>query len=243
VGLCGSDHDTKLAVYSGCGCPSASPLACSDDDCGSGIENLQSRVEIAVTFGQEYMIRAGGFDPVQDQGDGLLTIGCNVDNCATGTGNCFVPSPTGQPGCGDAACCASTCDLDQYCCDVEWDEFCAAEAQGACTGTFPACTPAAGACGTPHDVGEVGCSDVDCCNTVCFEDPYCCITTWDANCVDEAEELCFLTCGSPGGCFSVHVEPGCSDVACCQLVCTEDPICCSRTWDPLCVALAGDLCP
>ena len=30
VSLCGGEYDSKLAVYAGCGCPTAAPLACSD---------------------------------------------------------------------------------------------------------------------------------------------------------------------------------------------------------------------
>ncbi|MEK7730364.1 MAG: DUF4215 domain-containing protein, partial [Planctomycetota bacterium] len=100
VSLCGSDYDTKLAVYAGCGCPTAAPLACSDDDCGTGVENVQSRVTFAATAGQSYLVRVGGY--LGEQGDGRLTIGCNVDACGNGSGDCFTASPTEAPGCGDA---------------------------------------------------------------------------------------------------------------------------------------------
>ncbi len=55
---CGTTFDTKLAVYSGCGCPDGGNLiACNDDAC-----SLQSRVTLAVTAGESYMIRVGAYD-------------------------------------------------------------------------------------------------------------------------------------------------------------------------------------
>ncbi|MFH1110802.1 MAG: hypothetical protein V1790_16635 [Planctomycetota bacterium] len=240
--LCGSGYDTKLAVYAGCDCPTAAPLDCSDDDCGTGVENVQSRVTFAATSGQKYLLRVGGF--LGDQGDGRLTIGCNLDACANGTGDCFVASPTEGAGCGDATCCGKTCDLDRFCCDVTWDATCAGEAQGVCTGSFAACAPGAGVCNLPDTTP--GCDSVSCCNRVCMSDPFCCLDSWDATCVDEANSMCFLTCGiGAGDCHAAHTTPGCNAVACCQAVCTEDPFCCDTNWDQACVddAAASPSCP
>lgn len=67
-----------------------------------------------------------------------------------------------------------------------------AEAEGVCDGSFRAC-PSAGACGIAHiDPPTPGCDNVDCCNRVCLVDPFCCLTQWDAQCVDEAsaESMC-----------------------------------------------------
>jgi hypothetical protein len=36
--------------------------------------------------------------------------------------------------------------------------------------------------------------------------------------------------------------PGCSDFACCTIVCEFDPLCCVIAWDSLCVTLAESLC-
>jgi len=264
--LCGSDYDTRLAVYAGCGCPTAAPLACSDDDCGTGAGNVQSRVTFAATAGQKYLVRVGGYlfsgvctlgfctagnvgapctanaqCNLVDQGDGRLTIGCNVDACANGSGDCFVPSPTQAPGCGDATCCASTCELDQFCCDVTWDATCAGEAQCLCTGTCLACAPGAGSCGVPD--ATPGCG-VDCCNRVCMVDSFCCLTEWDTTCVGEAESMCFLACiPSAGPCLSAHPTPGCNLKPCCQAVCSEDSYCCDTNWDQTCADSAVILCP
>jgi len=243
VSLCGSDYDTKLAVYAGCDCPTSAPLACSDDDCGTGVENVQSRVTVAVTTGQKYLVRVGGYDV--EQGDGRLTIGCNVDACANGSGDCLAASPTNDPGCGDATCCATTCELDRFCCDVTWDATCAGEAEGVCDGSFRACGPASGVCGLPDNTP--GCDNTSCCNEVCLVDPYCCLEEWDGTCVDEAESMCFLTCGASAGdrdCGSPHPGlPGCNNDPCCAAVCAQDPFCCDTEWDQVCADKAATECP
>ena len=46
-------------------------------------------------------------------------------------------------GCDDLECCGATCGSDRYCCEIAWDEFCAAAAEGECT--FPPCYGLGGA--------------------------------------------------------------------------------------------------
>lgn len=241
ISLCGSNYDTKMAVYSGCGCPQAnSAIGCSDDDCGSGVENVQSRVEVNVTQGQQYMVRVGGF--IGEQGDGTLTITCGqADSCTTATSDCLSASPEGGPGCEDDACCEDVCEVDQFCCDIAWDSFCAGEAEGLCDGSFAVCAAESGACTTAST--EPGCSNVTCCNTVCERDPFCCIDSWDENCVSEANAFCALTCNSRAGdCFTAHDNAGCNSVPCCQAVCPDDPFCCDTEWDVNCVDAALQQC-
>lgn len=51
-----------------------------------------------------------------------------------GAGNCAVETP-GVPGCTNPACCKLVCDPvngDPFCCDVEWDDACAAAALQVC---------------------------------------------------------------------------------------------------------------
>ncbi len=38
--------------------------------------------------------------------------------------------------------------------------------------------------------GSPGCTDGECCESVCAVDPFCCVVGWDATCVGEAAELC-----------------------------------------------------
>jgi len=58
------------------------------------------------------------------------------DPCGAGSGDCFVPRTT--PGCGDAACCATTCALLPDCCDIAWDAACTVAADEACGAPVPA---------------------------------------------------------------------------------------------------------
>jgi hypothetical protein len=56
-------------------------------------------------------------------------------------------------------------------------------------------------------------------------------------------DLCEDPCGaSEAPCDTAHGEPGCSDAKCCGAVCTADPLCCTKSWDALCVAAAQKLC-
>lgn len=241
ISLCGSNFDTKMAVYAGCQCPDAdSAIACSDDDCGSAPQNLQSRVAVNVVAGQSYMIRIGGF--AGQQGEGALNISCGTGDPCTGSAtDCLEESPDESGGCADTACCQATCDVDRYCCDVLWDAYCAAEAEGLCDGSFEACETADTSC--TFASLQPGCDDSVCCNSVCGRDPYCCIVEWDVDCVEGANGYCGLTCGSRAeSCFSPHASPGCDNVACCQQVCPADPFCCSTEWDENCVAAAQNSC-
>jgi hypothetical protein len=64
----GPGLDTKMAVYSGAGCPSGAPLVCNDDSC-----NLNSSVHTPVIAGNVYMVQLGVF-PGTSGGTGNLTI-------------------------------------------------------------------------------------------------------------------------------------------------------------------------
>ena len=62
--LCGSEFDTRLAIWDACG---GNELACNNDDCG-----LQSVVTLPVTLGTTYYVQVGGYN--DDIGNGDLTI-------------------------------------------------------------------------------------------------------------------------------------------------------------------------
>ena len=74
ISTCGAaDFDTRISVYladGGCPTSGSSPLACSDDDCGTG-----SLVNTFGLAGTTYLIRVGS--PVDSSGSGTLTIECN----------------------------------------------------------------------------------------------------------------------------------------------------------------------
>ncbi|MCI0364076.1 MAG: hypothetical protein L0219_09365 [Phycisphaerales bacterium] len=47
-----------------------------------------------------------------------------------GTGSCFTPHP--NTACNDAACCDAVCAADPFCCNTDWDNQCANEANQLC---------------------------------------------------------------------------------------------------------------
>ena len=82
--LCGSEYNTKIAVYEGCTCPKeASAFECNDDDCGGPPQSLAT---FTVNPGQGYLIRIGGF--AGDQGNGTLIITGLFGACCTPDGTC-----------------------------------------------------------------------------------------------------------------------------------------------------------
>ena len=90
-------------------------------------------------------------------------------------------------------------------------------------------------CLTVH--ANPGCSDSECCSSVCALVPECCSVTWDESCRSLADSTCVGLCGvtASGSCTSAHANGGCSDPACCAAVCAQDPVCCDTVWDGTCV--------
>ncbi len=167
-----------------------------------------------------------------------------------GPGDCFTPHP--NPMCDDASCCNVVCTYDPRCCDTEWDTTCATIALNACSTTFNwqdewKC-PCEGSCFEARDPEspQPGCDDASCCAAICRIDPACCETNWDENCATDARFFCGspLECGASvtGSCTESHDTPFCEDAACCEAVCSIDPICCSTAWDSFCVSFAEDRC-
>ena len=72
VDLCGSDYDSKLAVYVDTGvCPPVDdPVACNND---ASCANFASQVMFTATQGTTYLIRAGSF-ALGDGGNGVLEV-------------------------------------------------------------------------------------------------------------------------------------------------------------------------
>ena len=103
-------------------------------------------------------------------------------------------------------------------------------------------SPTGGSCLQVHSTR--GCSNADCCTTVCNLQPSCCTVSWDSGCVDLANSQCNWLCGatSAGSCASSHANPSCSDAACCSTVCAIDPACCTFGWDGTCVFEAELYC-
>jgi hypothetical protein len=65
------------------------------------------------------------------------------DACGGDAGSCF--EIRGVPGCSDAACCATVCAEDPFCCETEWDYLCRQLAVERCAPPVPANDTAEGA--------------------------------------------------------------------------------------------------
>jgi hypothetical protein len=137
------------------------------------------------------------------------------EGCGSTPESCVLPHP--KRGCADAACCQDICALDDYCCNVEWDDNCALLAQINCepAGPVPCGDPDAGSCTAPHPTPA--CNDAACCDQVCASWDPCCVTAWDSFCVSLAQSLCSTTC-----------DPGCPTGSS-----QEIETCGSRTNDPV----------
>ena len=143
------------------------------------------------------------------------------------------------PGCDDPACTATVCAADPFCCETAWDDLCADAALELCGGL---CGPTpSDCCVTPSELP--GCMDPACEAAVCAADPFCCDSSWDDLCVDEAGGLCVLCGAGSSDCCAPQESPGCSDLPCEAVVCAADPFCCNTTWDSLCADAAAVACP
>ena len=198
--------------------------------------------------------------------EGPFGLQCGGDT----TSSCFYQNFS--PFCDDAACCQLVCGYDRFCCDNRWDTLCAKLATAACdsvgvgicgpvvaapVGDYPPPTgpsyrscfeerPAEFCAGYPN-CSPAGCDNAECCNNVCYVDPYCCEIRWDQICADGADILCpenFPECGFVlnGSCFIPHKKPFCDDGRCCENVCNIEPTCCELEWDELCVETAERNC-
>lgn len=63
--------------------------------------------------------------------------------------------------------------------------------------------PAAGDCCVAN--GTPACSDADCCNLICAQDPLCCDTQWDKICANAAAAQCTVCSGGGGGCDKAQI--------------------------------------
>ncbi|NUN15234.1 MAG: lamin tail domain-containing protein [Myxococcales bacterium] len=154
--------------------------------------------------------------------------GCQ--SCAEDCGSCDPCVPTDQPGCGGCECESCVCDLDDFCCTVQWDELCVVSCIADCgedTCTSDGCGPSV----------LTGCGGCECEACVCAGDPFCCDVQWDETCVDSCA-ACGQDCGSDG-CFESGLA-GCNGCECETCVCDEDPFCCDLAWDNACVETCID---
>ena len=152
------------------------------------------------------------------------------------SGNPFEANMT--PGCLDRDCCEIICTADPFCCATAWDETCASDALVACGDCGAASS------GSPYQPSETGgTSDADCCQTVCTNDPFCCLSQWDVFCARDAMGDC-AGCGleESGSPFVANGTPGSDELACCEAVCPIDSFCCESDWDAICASRAALAC-
>lgn len=97
-----------------------------------------------------------------------------------------------------------------------------------------------GSCYEVHVVR--GCFNPECCGTVCGVDPFCCESTWDQLCVDEANDYCAQCGDTAATCYAAHAGHGCATPECCALVTATDSLCGNYEWDETCAHLAMTLC-
>lgn len=93
--------------------------------------------------------------------------------------------------------------------------------------------------------GAPGCSDPSLRECVCAVDPYCCVSGFDAYCVQLGVSQCASQCQGPansGSCCSESSGSGCGDDAVEACVCGLAPYCCSGPYDNACVSLASGVC-
>ena len=170
----------------------------------------------------------------------------DLPGCGASAGSCCIANTT--PGCDDADCVALICASDPFCCNTAWDGICAGAAAEYCPQACGGCGLSdAGPCCAAND--SPGCDDAPCCQTVCDLNPDCCGDggEWTLECVVLAVANCDGHCGacgevSSGSCCAPNGTAYCSDGACCNLVCNEDPYCCEIVWDGCCAKLAVEHC-
>lgn len=85
--LCGSDFDTKMAVYDGYTCsPLPTQLAYDDDDCPT---NTASLIEgIPVVYGNEYLVEVGGYSTYTGNTELVIDLVIGGACCDPATGEC-----------------------------------------------------------------------------------------------------------------------------------------------------------
>jgi hypothetical protein len=238
-----NDNPKTCGTYPTCGpiathdCCTTGDVGCTDEDCCETVCDVDpfccTTAWDTICVNEAITMCPGLCVPIEDD--------CNGD---AATHDCCT---TGGVGCSDEACCKMVCSLDPFCCTSAWDTLCVSIAEAFCGLFCSVCGDAA-----THDccttTGGVGCTDADCCETVCDIDPFCCTVAWDSICVSEAFTMCDVCHDDPWcGDGATHDccttgGVGCTDADCCNLVCSVDSFCCTSQWDGFCVLEAEALC-
>lgn len=196
----------------GCSEPAAATCVCDELPQCCDDEWTQECVEEGVLLG---CMQCGAGDEGGEPDEGGDTgAPMNLGSCClSGDG----------PGCAEEQLMSCVCDTDPFCCDALWDEACAAMVEELGCGDGPGGDdggdggdggmpaddggmpgdgggmpgdgggmPTGGPCCTAQTDPLCGNLIIEAC--VCFEDPFCCLFSWDATCVSEVESLMCGTC-------------------------------------------------
>lgn len=263
---CGSQFDTKLAVYAGNDCPTetTSATACDDNRCGDD-RSLQSMLVMPVESGSPVVIRIGshGHHPIPSEaaglsGPGVLTIRCEpapqADLCAAAvpqalpfvwTGSNALATPDCPSFAGGSVWVALTIDSpSSVVVDYEGFDF-VPVFDSAWRGIMDTCD-----CATSISSDRVEQNDGsirltwNCLGSGTYYYPV--VADPDSEggyWVGGVSAPCTSACHNAlGDCCSAGEGVGCGDFACCDSICRLDSYCCTTEWDVLCVDKALALC-
>ncbi len=215
--------------------------ASSGADCDTGMLGVCAAGTIRCESGAEACAQStlAGAEACNDLDDN-----CNgqVDEGNPGSGG---GCNTGMPG----VCAGGTesCSDGAFICVQS--EFPQAEICG--NGLDDDCNGAADdACGCSHDLCAIGgllVSGCDpCVTSICAADPFCCASSWDAQCVLEVGsicgDLCVGSCAHTPCSTGTVLVSGCDPGGCVATICGADPFCCNDSWDQACVSQVQSVC-
>ncbi len=212
-------------------CATSIVPGCSEESCAT-----------CVCAGNPECCAEGWGTECMDAAEGLCAESCACADDGEGS-SCCEESP--DPGCSNPACQDCVCDVDAYCCAVQWDEICVEKGLKECAAPCAECVFCGnGTCedgesciDCPLDCGGCvgfccalhpypGCFDAACQGCVCGYDGACCQTVWDEECVALVNDECAGAC------------PECS--VCGDGVCGFDESCVLCAED--CGGCPGDCC-
>ncbi|HWL92190.1 MAG TPA: thrombospondin type 3 repeat-containing protein [Phycisphaerae bacterium] len=220
--------------------PHISP-GCEDGDCQAAVCAADSFCceeewdQLCVEQAQELCSLDCDEDGVIDSVDNCPTVpnSDQLDSDGNGVGDacdlgdCCVEHPS--TGCENAACQATVCGFDPFCCETAWDDTCVGEATLFCDGSCPEPCSFTEPLDDCDDDGVANGNDN--CPAVANSDQL----DTDGDSIGDA-------CDLGGNCCAAHANPGCDDAACQSTVCAADSFCCDFEWDGACVDGAVTLC-
>ena len=271
---CGSiNFDSKIAVFTSCG-QLNSVIACNDDASGclnSQGQPFASRVAFQGVAGTTYFIAVGGY-ATSTNGSGSLQVNADAPppgGCASATVAAIGPNAFNTSSSSESVDLSGRCDPGASGDDVmrrvawfRWTATTTGRAEVSTCGTagfdtrlavFASCDQASViACGddTPGCVGFTSRLAFD---VTAGTDYLIAVGGFDAASAGSGVLVVSPTATPPTSCgtgsndccvASLDGTPHCSNAACCELVCSDDPFCCASDgeWDDVCAERAAVLC-